>query len=221
MYAQYKINQGKVTFDITYKNLPAMLQLQQEALPKQQVLYFKDSFIRIESGIGGKTKNITIQNIYNGNIYVLLEIYNKKFALIKHDSDLQALKTEMGLDTMVKDLQVQILDSISRTIAGYTCKKAIVTKKVNGILNKNEIWFTTQLPPVNKQNNDDFKNIPGFLLQYTMNEAGINTTFKAREILPLNLEPNLFKIPPEYDIVTEEQLVRLLNYYKSQLKDFD
>lgn len=217
--AQNHIKQGKVVFDITYKNLPALIALQQDALPKQQVVYFKDSLIRIESSSGGQSQNITIQNTVTGNIYVLLNLYNKKFALIKHDSDLIALKKEFGLDTAVKNISITVVDTALRKIAGFNCKKAIIYKNVNGINTRTECWFTEDLPPLNKHNNDEFSSINGFLLQYTLSDNGIYTTFKARQVTEIPLQYSFFSIPNDYEVVTEEQLVKLLNYYKSQYKD--
>jgi GLPGLI family protein len=218
-YAQNKLTQGKVTYEITYRNLPAAMADKQQYLPRVANMYFNDSMLRTEMGIGMQNgENVTIHNTKSGQITVLLTMYNQHFALIKHDSDLIALRKEMGMDKLDKNIKITVYDSITKNIAGYSCYKAVIESLVDGKSVKTDCWFTKSLPPVNTISAPEFKQINGFLMQYSSNLGGVTTSFKAKMVTAMPVNPELFEIPPNYLVVTENELVRLLNFYKNKLE---
>jgi len=214
--AQPILNQGKVVFGITYKNLPPVMVLQQKYLPKQTTIYFKDSLVRIELGSTGSIQNITIQNTFNGVIYVLLNLFDKKYALIKHDSDLIAMQKELSTDTIKYNKALFILDSVTRNIAGYKCIKAVSVKTSLTDTVKTECWFTKNLPALNVRNNPDFNRIPGFLMQYSATENGITTTFTAKSIVNVLVDDAMFKIPQEYELISQKDFVEIINEFRKK-----
>lgn len=217
--AQNKLTQGKVTYEITYRNLPAAMADKQQFLPRVANMYFNDSMLRTEMGIGMQNgENVTIHNTKSGQITVLLTMYNQHFALIKHDTDLIAIRKEMGMDELNKNVKVTVYDSVTKNIAGYPCYKAVIESLADGQNVKTDCWFTKSLPPVNTKSAPEFEQINGFLMQYSSNSGGITTSFKAKMVTAMPVNSELFKIPPQYLVVTENELVKLLNFYKTRLE---
>lgn len=220
LLAQETLSQGKVIFEISYKNIPAAMTMQQQMLPRDAVFYFKDSMSRIEMGVANQGKNVTINNHSNGNLLILLNLYRQKFALMKHDSDLAQLNKDFYPDTAKVYIDVKVL-SDTKKIAGYDCRKAEITKTINGISRSSECWFTQQIPAFNARGFEDLKKINGFLMEYSTTERGITTTYKARQVFSVPLENKLFEKPDDYKLVTEEELVRLLNYFQMREQEGD
>lgn len=219
VFAQSKLSQGKVTYEITYRNLPATMADKQQYLPRAANMYFNDSMLRTEMGIAMQNgENITIHNTKSGQITVLLTMYNQHFALIKHDTDIIAMRKEMGMDAANTNAKITVYDTATKNIAGYSCYKAVIENVIDGQRVKTDCWFTKALPPVNTRSAPEFEQINGFLMQYSTNAGGIITTFKAKMVTPMPVNPELFMVPPQYLVVTENELVKLLNFYKSKLQ---
>jgi GLPGLI family protein len=81
----------------------------------------------------------------------------------------------------------------SKTILGYSCKKAIATTKAG----KNFImYYTTAIAPSASENPYEFKNIPGIVLEYESETSeGKSVVFKATSINFSPVPAAKFEIP--------------------------
>ena len=60
------------------------------------------------------------------------------------------------------------------------------------------------------KNDPNLKDIPGFLMQYNLEENGMSMTMTVKLVLRTMIEDSFFEIPPGYQLVTEEELNRIL-----------
>lgn len=214
-YGQSLIKEGKLFYDITYQNLPVEMKRNEHLLPHEASFYFKDKRTRMEMGLAGMGKNTTI---YDGNTketIVLLNIFSKKLALKKSDSEMVAFKKEMVPDSLQLSFKVNLLNEYKK-IAGYTCQKAQVIKQTKYDTSTNECWFTREIMPYNTQNEEGLKEIPGFLMQYSSNNNGVIMQLTVKLVSLVPMEDKLFEIPSTYQVVTEEEFKRLLPLLQQQ-----
>lgn len=208
--SQPKVTEGKLFYDITYQNLTAEMKEHEHQLPHDATFYFKNEKCRLEMGAGPFGKNVTITDKTKKETIILLNIYGKKFAMRKSDSEMVEVINSLKTDTARIDIKIELVND-TKKIAGYICHKAFIIKTKNGISNKSECWFTRDLPPYTTEGDEAFKMIDGFLMQYSTFEANINRTLTVKMVMPLPIEDRYFEIPPGYQIVTETELVNVLN----------
>ncbi len=212
---QKLLKEGKLFYDITYQNLPQEMKRNEHLLPHEASFYFKDKRTRMEMGLGGMGKNTTI---YDGNTketIVLLNIFSKKLALKKSDSEMVAFKKEMVPDSLQLTFKVNILNEYKK-IAGYNCQKAQVIRQTIYDTTFNDCWFTKEIPPYNTQTEEGLKEIPGFLMQYSSNNNGVIMQLTVKMVAALPMEDKLFEIPTTYQVVTDAEFKRILPLLQSQ-----
>ncbi len=207
--AQPRITEGKLFYDISYKGLSNELKNKEHLLPHDASLYFKNEKCRIEMGAGQFGKNTTIVDKKKGETIALLNIYGKKFAIRKSDSEMVEVRNSLKTDTAISDVKIEIIEEY-KTIAGYKCQKAIIKKTSRGLSKQSDCWFTKEIPPYNTQNDEAFKLIDGFLMQFNIQEEQLSMTMTVKMVHPIPMDDKLFEIPNDYQLVTEKELTRVL-----------
>lgn len=90
------------------------------------------------------------------------------------------------------DVKVTLTDETA-TIAGYNCRKAIITTKTNENF---IVYYTIALLASATENPYEFKDIPGLILQYSSKtENGNEIVFKATDINFSPVTASKFEIP--------------------------
>ncbi len=99
------------------------------------------------------------------------------------------------------------LTSETKMIAGYTCKKAIVTAVDNGTTYTYEIYYTNELGS-GSMNFDSplYKDIDGVLMEFSMNTKQLTMKFTVTNVEKKSVASSLFEIPPDYKMTTQEEL---------------
>lgn len=104
----------------------------------------------------------------------------------------------------------------TREIAGYNCKRVIITVKESNDADSVEssAWFTEELvvnPEINFSN-ALFKDVKGVLMEYSMEAAnGLNMKFTAFSVEKMKVPGKDFEIPEGYTGVTREELMQMFN----------
>lgn len=82
----------------------------------------------------------------------------------------------------------------TKTILGYECKKAVVTLKDGSIFS---LYYATGIIPSVKEFEYQFKDVPGFVLEYQIKESGDNTlvNYRAEKISLSPVLASKFDIP--------------------------
>lgn len=82
----------------------------------------------------------------------------------------------------------------TKTILGYECKKAILTLKDGTVFN---LYYATSIIPSVREFEYQFKDIPGFVLEYQIKESGDNTlvNYRAEKISLSPVLASKFDIP--------------------------
>ncbi|MDP4292123.1 MAG: hypothetical protein Q8908_13660 [Bacteroidota bacterium] len=102
--------------------------------------------------------------------------------------------------------QVKILPE-TKTIAGYLCKKAVITKKVkDGADVTMEVYFTDDIDVSKFNFSNVFPEINGLPLEYTAKNGPVTFIMTARSIKKESIPDSEFTVGSDYKQVTTEEL---------------
>ncbi len=164
-------------------------------------IYFKDQSTRSEVNMGALMKIETIMDGESGNALMLMDGMIGKKAIKTTAEELEA-KSE-GTET--PDFEVTLVDE-QKKIAGYKCKKAILTDEDD---NELIFWYTEDIK-VNKKGQSYLNDqVPGFPMQYEINQNKMLMSFTVQEFNEkLENADELFSqdIPDGYEEMTLEEL---------------
>jgi GLPGLI family protein len=208
--AQVKIQEGIVDYDITYPELTAEMKQMEDMLPKTLKIHFRKDQSRTEMEIGGGTTT-SIANGSKKEIVVLMDMMGKKIAL---KQDAEALQKKINSQKQAGQYPTDITVTPSKEtkqIAGYNCKRATISYKLNGVTEKMDCYYTTELPKaVNNLDNPAMSKVEGFLMEYNISQAGMKMRIKAAKVTPTPVPETMFSIPAEYKMVTMEELEKMM-----------
>ena len=191
--------EGVVTYSITFvgSGLPP------EALAMfkgaETITYIKSDKCRVDMNMPMQSSSFIMDN-KNKNIVSLMNIMGKKFLIKMNAADIKK-EQETAPETTIS------YTDETKTIAGYKCKKAIVT--IGGSGKTMDVYYTDQLPT-----NDikpSYKGLKGFPLEYTINQGGMDMKFSAKSVSKISVADNKFDIPTEgYTVTTIEGLQKAM-----------
>lgn len=192
--------QGTVTYDITYPGatLDAATKSQ---LPTEEIVKVKGCNSKTEFTTGMATQ-IKITNATTKSVIVLIDAMGTKYALKKTEAEITASMAQTPMPTV--NITVE-----TKTIAGYLCKKAILTtNEEDGTVSNDTIYFTEDLGCKDYNFSSSFKDVPGVVLEYSQYIDQISASMKylARLVKKEKISDTEFIIPNDYQEVTEEEL---------------
>lgn len=117
------------------------------------------------------------------------------------------LSAQQSADDGTNAYQIQFVPDSNKTIAGYTCKLAIVDLDV-GEYNANitevsqiKVWYAESIPTVHWGDYTFLQEIPGAALSITADGSGVRAT----NIQKIAADESFFSIPEDYTLLEEEQ----------------
>ncbi len=190
---QKLISEGKVVFEITYPDMELDNQMS-AMLPTESTVYFKGGMSRTEIPIGMGMSSSTIVNSKSGVITQLMDMMGTKSAVVIKESDGKSKDYKFSYPPGTKQ------------IAGYTCKRAIITSKDSMSF---EIYYTDQIVAMSATSKE-WKELKGFPMEYVLNSGGFNMKMTAKTVSSEKVSDELFKVPPDYKIMTEEEFKKMM-----------
>jgi GLPGLI family protein len=190
--------EGVITYNITFPN--STIQADQLAMfPKTMTLSIKGTNTRNEStsAMGAITE---ITNYDQKFAVSLLQLQGKKLAIKKTLAEInQDYDKEPKPDVKIT--------GETKEIAGYKCKKAIVTIEKSGKKTTYEIWFTNELGGRESNfGNPVYRDIEGMLMEFSMQEKNFTMKYSAVSVSKKSLPDSDFAIPADYKLTTKEEL---------------
>lgn len=196
----YTISQdfiGKISYDIDY-DLDEHMESQRSMLPTQMTTFISKNASRIEQEtmIGVQT---VISNHKNNSSVLLMNLMGQKVSInIPYNED----KKEN------KEVNIKYLED-EKMIVGYACKKAIYSsyssKKEDTI--SIIVYYT---PEISAKYNQQFKELKGLPLEYSVITQGMTLNFVANEIIQQKVAKSLFKTPKDYNSMSLEDFQKMM-----------
>ncbi len=190
-----QMSAGKIEYEISFPNadLPAE---QLAMMPSEAVVYFSDQLSRTEMKMGMGVNMVTIHSAKQ--VVMLMDIMGKKIA-IKQPADDQT-----GGKNKKKKADIKITDE-TKQIAGYTCKKAIVSGEQ---IEHMSIWFTDQIQSSNSWN-DELEGLKGTALEFDLKTDQMTMHMMAQAVSNERPGPSLFVVPSDYKEMSQDELKSL------------
>lgn len=187
---------GVITYKITIEG-SAVNDEMKNMMPKTMVMSVKGNKARSEMVMSmGKTVSITDGDTKTTT--TLMDMMGQKIAI---QSTTDEIMKEIADSPQAK---VEVT-SETKEIAGYTCKKAIVT--VPDEDQEIIVYFTEELgSSMLNFDNPQFKDINGVMLEFEMPNDSFSMHFTAVSVEKKNVDDSEFTIPDGYQIKTREEL---------------
>lgn len=187
--------EGKIVYEISYNDLPAEMTGYEAMLPKEMSIQLKGNKSRVEQNqmMG---RNIIVSDMEQKNGFMEMEMAGQKLRMniSTEEFDVEAGKTE----------NIEYIDE-SKTIAGYSCKKAII-KDDRG--NPGMTVFYTE--KIKNQAQKEFMGLKGFPLEYSLSQNGINMVMTAASVNEESVSDDLFQKSEGFQDITREDLQKMM-----------
>lgn len=190
--------EGVITFKITYPD-NKFSESQMAMFPKVLTVSIKGSKARTDLQMSGMN-TVEITDYNDKSKVALLNMMGQKYAIKQTAADIEKEMSVEGTSTIE-------LSSETKVIAGYTCKKAVVTVNNDGIKSTYEVYYSNELGT--KQANFDnpvYKDIDGVMLEFLLKNRDVNMKFTATSVEKKSLPAKDFEIPSDYVLTTQEEL---------------
>ena len=191
---------GTIVYNITYPDSKADAQTL-AMMPKTLKLKVSGNMSRAELSMGMGTTVIIYDSEAKSGI-TLMDFMGQKFAIKMTAEDIEKEIKEAPETTVLNT-------SETKEIAGYTCKKAIVKMKEKGSETETElvVYYTEEVASAKmNEMNPLYKDIPGTMLEYSMNENGMNMFLTAISVEKGKIAASEFEMPEGFKVVTQDEL---------------
>lgn len=161
--------------------------------------YFTEGMTRSEMKMGTMMSISTLTNEKTGDFLMLMSGMIGKNAVLTTLDEMNKQKGESP------EMEITLVDE-TKEIMGYVCKKAILTAEDGS---ESVFWYTDEIKVSTKGQSYLNEKVPGFPLEYEINNAGLKMVLTVTEIeKKIKKAGDLFdfKIPEGYKQMTLEQL---------------
>lgn len=184
-----------VTYQISLEESNTSKEVQNAIQQSTKTVYIKGNDSRVDLN----SPSLLLSIIYdksNGSAVILREFGNNKFMTSLSSKEWKnANKQFEGMNIK--------LTSETKSILGYDCKKAVLTLKDSSVYN---VFYATAIIPSVREFEYQFKDVPGFVLEFEGKEGGEASPIVRYKATKINLSPVQAS---KYDIPTSGY--RLLN----------
>lgn len=194
---------GTVTYSLSYEGdglTPAQLAMMPTSIKTKMF----DDMSSTEMVMGAIAQTY-ISNPAKDKLIILIEGMGKKLAIEKKYSEIKSIADSAKTFTVQYELKDE-----TKVIAGYTCKKAVVTQTPKEGTEGEEIiysiYYCPELGNAESNKDSDLAGIPGLLMEFKEIKDGITTTYTVSEIKKGGVSELDFLLPEGFKVVTEEQI---------------
>jgi GLPGLI family protein len=169
--------EGSVTYVMTMEGLPP----EQAAMmgDMETKIFYKDKKTYTE--MNSMMYSYKIVNDDNGQLFLMDQMGNKFFTrTTKEELD------KMAGESKDKEPKIEYTNE-TKTIAGYECKKAIVTSTGKDGETKTDVWYSEKVPYVSqggggRRGGEMFKGLKGMPLEFAVKQGQFNIKMSAKEV---------------------------------------
>ena len=199
--------EGVIKYDINYPG-DSLDSFIQQFLPQKMTIKFKNNDLvnqfKSPSGLIGFSH---IKNYNAKEDITLINFFNKKFKYVENFNEPSLVFKER------KNVKVQYTDT-TKEIAGFSCKKTIISFYDDGAETEIEVFYTDQIDIKGFNNNTPFETIDGVLLEFKLNVYDIPMKFKASSVKNTRVSGKAFKIPEGYKQINRKTMREIINILK-------
>ncbi|MBY0480927.1 MAG: hypothetical protein K2Q21_06215 [Chitinophagaceae bacterium] len=175
-----------VTYQISLTETKTDKEVQNAIQQSFRTVYIKGNDSRVDLVSPSLTQSV-IYDKSNGSAVVLKEFGNNKFMIRLNQSAWKLANKKY------EGMNIQLVNNETKTILGYECKKALITLKDSSVFN---VYYATAITPSVKEFEYQFKDIPGFVLEFqAKDQSGSVATYRAVKISLSPVQASKYDIP--------------------------
>jgi hypothetical protein len=202
--------EGVITYKITYKNLSEDVKAYELFLPKKLTITLKGKKNRIDQNTMGVDATTIFNYEDSTGIMLTTSIFNKeKNAIILTLKDINADNNAIKKNTKTK------FKKEKKEIAGYNCKKAIVTDSA-GV--ESIVWYTTKIPKLGHLNQQITNDIEGFYMEYSTVTPEMTMIITAKSVGNKKIDNSVFEVPEGYSKMTMDEFTKSQEAKQKEVK---
>lgn len=194
-FAQKTISEGTMVYDIVIQSGNKEPQMS-DALDGGTITVLLKGGQSRSDMVSALGKETTIHDTKTGNAVILKEYSGQK---------LMITLTKENWETKNKsysDIKFELTEE-TKTIAGYTCKKAVAVMPGGKSF---VVYYATDLAVTNKEYNASFKNLPGLAMQYEYESGTMKYKYTLSKISFESIPASKFDFPKSgYRVMTYEE----------------
>ena len=190
--------EGVITYKITYPD-SKYTESQLAMFPKIVTVMVKGTKSKTEyqTNMGSQ---IEISDYTDKTKVALISMMGQKYAIKQSAEEIEKENAKEPKATVE-------IAAETRVIAGYNCKKAIVTQDDDGVKTTFEVFYSAELgSKLANFDNPIYKDIDGALLEFSMKTPQISMKFTATSLEKKTIASKEFEIPADYTLTTKEEL---------------
>jgi len=190
---------GDINYKISYPGMEVDASMA-AMMPKMATLTIKGNMSKFEINMGQMGSQIQIIDGDAKTITTVMSMMGQKFYYVETAED---ISDELGEN---ENVSIDIKDE-TKEIAGYECKKAVVTVIEGGEEMLFTIYFTEEIGSSSMNiDNPYFKDIPGAMLEFEINTGGGTMKMEALSIKKRSVSDDEFEVPEGYQEKTQEEI---------------
>ncbi len=196
------ISEGTIEYHLEYLNKDASF-LIGNVYPDKIKYKFKDNNTCTELSAGGGifTTNV-LTNYKNKTVDHMVKMINSKYVLHMDSAQAKAAFED------INKLRYAFSDE-TKEIAGYQCKKAIISFKDNSKPSYT-IYYTNDIHIENANWCTPYDSINGVLMEYQIKINGIEMKLTATEVIKEKFEDEEFNVPKAYVAISKEEMDKII-----------
>lgn len=201
--ASAKDFKGIITYKISYPGMdidPSMAAM----MPKMATLAIKGNMSRLEISMGQMGSQIQITNGDEKSVTTCLDMMGQKIYYVESGEELMDDKPDP------EKIKVEMTDE-TKEIAGYTCKKVIITSTESGEEMVFTVFFTDEIGSAELNfDNPLFDQIPGAMLEFEIETGpGQRMKMEAVSVKKSNVSDSEFEVPEGFEKRTSAEIKQM------------
>lgn len=198
--------EGVIKYTISYENLPAEMEEYKSMLPSEAISTIKGHMFKMEQPLSMGMKQVTIMDNEAESGVLLMDMMGKKSAIVLDKESREKFEEDQA------DPEFEYF-SETKKIAGYDCKKAIMTMSNGEDTVELEVYYTEDIAG---SGINQMRGLKGFPLQYSTAMGQFIMTLTAESVDEKKVSDEAFTIPEGYEHITFEDFQKSMGQSMGQ-----
>ncbi len=188
---------GYIKYNMSYTE-SSMTKEELEMMPEETEMWFKGDLVKLRMPMGMGMQSDVL--ILKDKVVLLMDLMGNKLAM-------ESTKTEVEKQNSdSKKAVVKLVDGETKKVAGYDCKKAILsTPDEKDMI----VWYSDKI----KSNGSwyfQMSEIKGFPLEFSMKTGEISVRMTAKEVRMENVADAEFTVSSDYKVMSQADMMKMM-----------
>ena len=188
---------GYIKYNMSYTE-SSMTKEELEMMPEETEMWFKGDLVKLRMPMGMGMQSDVL--ILKDKVVLLMDLMGNKLAM-------ESTKTEVEKQNSAsKKAVVKLVDGETKKVAGYDCKKAILSTPGEKDM---IVWYSDKI----KSNGSwyfQMSEIKGFPLEFSMKTGEMSVRMAAKEVRMEKVDDAEFTVSSDYKVMTQADMMKMM-----------